>query len=428
MVTLLTGAGFAALKFVLIGELAFEYSPTEPLPFAWMDHVVRNAVAHDTLDEAVSQGLAAILTLGVLIGYLLNAPLAGAWRVGRLFFISCAGVAAGALITAWVNGWLIAALIGIAYGAACAARGKAIPLLARATGRPNTLVSGAVNAALVVGLLAGTVLGTMLRDHMDDWLLALGADVSHHQPRIVNHSLLFAFMALATMLSLMVKPPEPRSTPFVQGMRELLDGTVRMFGKHWALLVGGGLAWGIASAASLAVYIDAVGRLNLHPTNASFMAVFAASGAIVGNLVSHYFTRRRHVMLSLLGLGLCIALYPHVVIDQRTASMMMVLVGAFFAAPANVLDARLLSLAGAAGLAGRGSTVMSLVHNVFIFLVGTGLAVPLFLGAMTPTDQFYFLAAVAVITIVVAGRARLRDSPVTTVLPVEAAAGTGIAD
>src|SRR4051812_42064024 len=67
LVTLLTGAGFAGLKFVLIGELAFEYSPKDPLPFEWMDRLVRNCVRHDTLDEAVSQGLAAMLTAGVLV-------------------------------------------------------------------------------------------------------------------------------------------------------------------------------------------------------------------------------------------------------------------------------------------------------------------------------------------------------------------------
>jgi hypothetical protein len=71
---------------------------------------------------------------------------------------------------------------------------------------------------------------------------------------------------------------------------------------------------------------------------------------------------------------------------------------------------------------------MSLVHNVFIFLVGFGLAVPLFLGLMTATQQFYFLALVTLITIGVSSRARLRDKGTMMRLPGDGvAAGTGIA-
>ncbi|MBA2481402.1 MAG: hypothetical protein H0V44_12130 [Planctomycetes bacterium] len=398
VVTLLTGAGFAGLKFVLIGELAFDYDDkTTHLSIGWMDRIVHRCFEKGAITEAVSQGLAAVLTLGVLVGYLVNAPLAGAWRCAWLFMVSCAGIAAGTVLTLWLNPWILAGFVGIAYGAACAARGKVIPLLSRATRRPNTQVSGFINASLVIGLLTGTVMGTMLREQLPESM------------RATRHLILFAFMLVAIGLSVLVRPPEPRRIPFRTGMRELASGTSLMLRQQWPLLVGGGLAWGIASAASLAVYIDAIDRLEFPPTDASFMAIFAAIGAIVGNLGSHYFTRRRHVVLSFVALAICIGIYPHVIHGWVSAAVMMIFVGAFFAAPTNVLDARVLALAGAAGLAGRGSTVMSLIHNVFIFLVGFGLAVPLFLGVMTPTQQFYFLAFVTVITILVSSRAHLRD-------------------
>src|SRR5580704_9786959 len=71
LVTLFTGLGFAGLKFVLINELALSYDPARPpaLPFVWMERILHNAVMNGTLSDAVSQGLAAVLTLGVLIGY-----------------------------------------------------------------------------------------------------------------------------------------------------------------------------------------------------------------------------------------------------------------------------------------------------------------------------------------------------------------------
>ncbi len=72
VVTLLTGAGFAGLKFVLINEIAFADDADRALPFAWWHVLMEHCRQKDTVDEAVSQCLAAILTLCVLIGFLIN--------------------------------------------------------------------------------------------------------------------------------------------------------------------------------------------------------------------------------------------------------------------------------------------------------------------------------------------------------------------
>ena len=53
---------------------------------------------------------------------------------------------------------------------------------------------------------------------------------------------------------------------------------------------------------------------------------------------------------------------------------------------------------------------MSLVHNVFILLIGSGLAIALFLGWMRPEDQFYSLAGVAILTAIVVIWAHLDDA------------------
>lgn len=397
LVTILTGMGFAGLKFVLIGEIALDFDPQthEPLSVAWMEAVLQRALAKGTLKEAITQGLAAVLTLGVLVGYLINAPLAGAWRVGALFVLSSAGVAIGALLSMWVNPWLVALMVGISYGTACAARGKAVPLLAAATGRSNTLVSGVVNASLVISLLAGTVFGTLLSEKLD--------------PPGARHVVLFGFVVVATMLAVLVRPPEPPPIPFAVGLRDLLSGTVSLVRERWALIIAGGLAWGIASAAVLAAFIDAIERLGMKPEQAVALVIYPAIGAILGNLASHWMDRRRHVIVCYVCLALAIGFYPHLVTNTLTGAVMMFLIGFLFSAPTNVLDARLLAYAAAQGHPGRGSTVMSLVHNVFILCIGTSLAVPLFLGVMQPEDQFYGLAAISLITGVVVIKAHLRD-------------------
>jgi hypothetical protein len=405
LVTILTGMGFAGLKFILIGEIAIDFVPAthHPLMFAWMETILQNALAKGTLREAITQGLAAVLTAGVLVGYLVNAPLAGAWRVAWLFVISSAGVAAGTMLTLWFNQWLIAAFVGIAYGTACAARGKVVPLLAVTNGRSSTQVSGYINAALVISLLAGTKFGMMLYDQIENPLW--------------RHGVLFAFVVAATLLGFLVNPPEPAPVPFRSGLRELITGTAALLRERWALLVAGGLAWGIAAALVLAAFMDAVDRLHIAPASAVNLVVFPALGAILGNLASHWMDRRRHVIAALVGLALAIFFYPRLVEGEKTGALFMVLVGFFFAAPTNVLDARLLAYAAAQGLPGRGAAVMSLVHNSFILFIGSGLAITLFLGHMSAEGQFYALAGTALLACVVVSRAKLNDrrGPAATV-------------
>jgi hypothetical protein len=443
LVTILTGMGFAGLKFVLIGEIAFDadgaldkniHALDGTLPWEWMTTILVNAYKRDVLDEAVSQGLAAVLTAGVLCGFLVNSPLSGAWRVGRLFFISSAGVALGTVLCKFVNPWPVAFLVGIFYGTACAARGKAVPLIASASGWSNTLMSGLLNASLVIGLLMGSVLGLTIYDKVEtSWY---------------RHLALFTYMLVATGLSLLVTPHESRPIPFRTGLRDLLHGTKVLFRKQWPLLVGGGISWGIASAAALAALIDAIDRLHLIKGHAVSMIIFPAAGAIIGNLCSQWLDRRRWVILCYVALAVVVASYPIIIqpssevvalaerLDDQPkelarlvthapgywstigiAAPMMVLIGMLFAAPTNVLDARLLAYAAAEGQPGRGSTVMSLIHNVFILLVGASLALALFGGHMTAAGQFYCLAGFALATGVVCLKANISDRHETLVIP-----------
>ena len=406
LVTFLTGMGFASLKFVLISEIALNFDPEThvPLPFEHLEQVLQRCIAKGNLAEAVGQGMAAMLTFGVLIGFLINSPLAGAWRVAPLFALSCSLVAAGMLAAIGLNPWPIAFVIGLAYGTACAARGKMIPLLAVATGRHNTQVSGYINAALVVGLLGGTIFGNGLGD--------LFIKDSRPLPWLkpwMSHVLLAAFMLIATWASFLVRVEDPHPTPFVQGLRELLRGTIATCRRHWALLISGGMIWGIASAASLAVFLYGVDDLKLDQTMAASVAVFAAIGAILGNVVSDWFDRRRHVLLCLVLLASGIFMFPLVVHGYVTAAAMMVFVSFCFAVPANILDARLLALTAQEGHVGRGSTVMSLMHNVFILAIGCALTVPLFLSWISAAQQFQIMAVITVLTMGVAACAKLKS-------------------
>lgn len=412
LMTFLTGMGFTSLKFILITEIirAFDVTTHQPLPFEHLEQILQKCIENGTLEEAVGQGMATMLTFGVLIGFAVNSPLAGAWKVAPLFALSCGLVALGILGSTWLNPWPIAFIIGLAYGTACAARGKVIPLLAFATGRHNTQVSGYINAALVVGLLSGTMFGNVLGDvfvnntfkleWVRDWMA---------------HVLLAGFMAVATFLSILVRVEDPHPTPFAQGMRELISGTITMCRSHWALLASGGLIWGIASAASLAVFLYGVEELGLPQSKAATVGLFVAIGAILGNLASDWLDRRRYVMLCLILLAVGIFAFPFVVQRFRdfgggypAAAAMMVIVSFLFAVPANVLDARLLYLTAKEGHAGRGSTVMSMIHNCFILITGFALSVPLFLSLISAQQQFTIMAVVSLITAAVAAFAQIR--------------------
>jgi hypothetical protein len=399
--TFMVGCVFAALKFVLIGRIALDWDPTVPgaldaLPSQWLREVTLAAHHRGNLGEAISQAMAVVLTFGLIVGFPLNGPLAGAWRCDRLFAVSTALVGVGCMMALWSNPWLWAGLIGIAYGAACAARGKIVPLLACSTGHSATLISGAVNAALAIGLIAGTIIGSFASQELRSPL---------HQ-----HLLLLMLAAIGVATALAIRVPEPPSVPYREGLRAFASATALLFRRHWALLMGGGLAWGITAAASLALFVHAVDELHLPRGLASTLAACAALGAIVGNLSSHRYARRRHVIAAFVVLAATLAAYPWLVTGMATSAVLVFVIGFCFAAPANVLDARFLRLAHDEGLAGLGGTVMSFTHSVAILVIGLGLALPLFLGLVAAHDQFWVLAGIALASCACAAGAQLRDA------------------
>ena len=421
-VTIITGIGFASIKFVLIAEqaLAFDASMIQHLPFEWMREVMAKCSAQNLTKEAITQGLAAVLTTGVLLGYVVNCPLAGAWRAAPMFVLSCLFVAVACLLSVLINVWIIALVIGIGYGAACAARGKVVPLLAEGTGRHNAFVSGVINASLVIGLLMGTLIGLGLAaafvgsaDKAGIKPAWAGADTQW-----LGHLAVAAIFAVGVLFALRLRTPSCPVVPFGAGMRSLAGDTWGMFRRHWALLVSGGIIWGIAAAASLAVLVWSITEVHLDQVVAGTISVFGAVGAIIGNLVSDKLNRRRWAICCLVGLAVAMILVPVLLLDYGSVALnysigaaMMVVVGAMFAAPANIVDARLLHQANREGLPGRGSTVMSLIHNLFILLVGVGLAIPLFLSLITAAQQFWILAGFAVAAAVITLFTELRDDP-----------------
>ncbi|MCK6488196.1 MAG: MFS transporter [Planctomycetes bacterium] len=397
LATFLVSMGFAGLKFCLIGELAVGFNPAEhdPLPLAWMERIVQHCIARGNITEAITQGLAAVITLGVILGYLVNAPLSGAWRTGRLFLVAGLGCGLGSLVVAYFNPWLVMLLVGVAYGTACAARGKSIPLLSRAGNLSNTFVSGLVGAAMVLGLMIGTVLGTMLMKATDSSL--------------VRHLVIAASFLVSALLGWRVRPQEPAPVPFLAGVRDLVTGSWQLMYENWPLVVAGGMAWGVASAASLAVFIDVQERLRISYEAAGVLAVVSVVGAVAGNVLSHVAARRRYVIGELVLMGAVLIAYPYLVDAYWQALIVSVIVGTTFASSSNVLDARFLKNAADLGQSGRGATMMSLTHSICIFVVGSGVAVALLLGWVDADEQYWFYGVASILTAGIAAIAHLGD-------------------
>ena len=398
--TFMVGCGFAALKFVLIGRIALDWDPgqagsLDALPWQWLREVILACYQRGGFQEATSQTMAVVLTFGLLLGFPLNGPLAGAWRCDRLFAVSTAAVGFGCLMALWSNPWVWACFIGVAYGAACSARGKIVPLLARASGHSNTMVSGAINAALALGLIAGTITGSFVSQKVAS--------------PTIQHAILVGIAGIGVFSAFFIRVPEPTAVPFGQGLRDFIRATSFLFRRHWPLLAGGGLAWGITAAASLALFVHAVDDLNLERGPASTLAACAAVGAILGNLFSHRYTRRRYVIAAFVLLAVALAGYPYVVSGVYSAAAMVSLIGFLFAAPANVLDAKFMANAHEDSMAGLGGTVMSFVHSLAILVIGMALAIPLFLGLMRAHDQFWVLAGIALATCVLTIWAKVND-------------------
>ncbi len=400
-----TSAGFAIFKLILICEIALDPAAAQRNPPLASLRILLDPAHGLPMQEALAQGLAAVLTVGILVGYLFNAPLAGAWRCGPLFVLSCLGMAVVAILAmpGLADPWLAALAMGAFYGTACAARGKVVPLLAQVGARASTRVNGAVNAGLVVGLLAGAVLGSVLADA---FVGVPGSDQPNAGRWIdddrIAHLVLAVLLALGVIAGLRLRVPEQAPTPFASGVRELWSGTAAMLRRHWAPLVSGGIGWGVCTAFSLAVLLHCIQTLHLPQIQATVLGAFAGLGAIVGNLVSHRFARRRWVVVGYLVLVAVVAAVPWLIRDFWSGAATMIVVGLVYMVPTNVVDARFLSLAHADGLAGLGGTVLSLVHNLFILGIGSGLALLLLGGVLTPAGQFRILAVGSVVAAAVA--------------------------
>ena len=247
------------------------------------------------------------------------------------------------------NVWLITVLVGIAYGAACAARGKVIPLLARQAAVSSTYASGVINAVMVIGLLAGTVVGMGL------FALVKHPGANHWWP----HILIGVVMLGVAVAGWRMRVPEPRPIPFRRGARDLLAGSGAMLLRHWAPLTGGGIAWGVASAASISMLMFLINELHIGETTAATIGAFSAIGAILGNLLSHRFAHRWQVGASYALMCAIIFAFPYAVTGYGSAAVLAVLSGVAFAGGSNVLDAQFMADAHREGQAGRGATIMS---------------------------------------------------------------------
>jgi hypothetical protein len=149
--------------------------------------------------------------------------------------------------------------------------------------------------------------------------------------------------------------------------------------------------------------------LKIPQVTVSYLGGFVAAGAIVGNLVSCWFRSRMWIAIFLAGLAVLVAAFPFLVHTWWQGAIAMTLLGFLYMVPTNVIDARFLALAGREGKAGYGGTVFSMVHNVFILLVGTGLTVLLFMGLVDSRTQFLILSGFTLVTLAIAMVAPVRD-------------------
>lgn len=425
LLALATSLSFSVFKFVVIGEIALTAETARAsMPLEWLRVFIDNMPPEMPLSEAVGQALSAVFTLGILVGFAINAPLAGAWRVQPLYLISCLGMLAMAFVPLAGGSWPWFAALGIGgtYGIACAARGKSIPLLAAGSGRSDTHVSGLVNAGLVVGLLLGTVTGSNLAkffigDPANKVAPTMGAWIDADW---IAHAILGLILLLSAASCAFVRIPEEPPTPFLKGMKDLFATTARMVRRYAGLLIGGGIAWGIMAALAITAFIYAVKVLHIDLTVAWMPALTAGVGAIVGSIVSYRFTRRRWVVGGYALFALLIGGFPFIVVgnadgspagpgDMALMCMMTFLLGGVHMIPTNVVDARFLAIVGEQGEAGTGSTVFSMVHNVFILLIGSGMAVLLFTGVIDVISQFYFLGVISLCAAVICAFSRVRE-------------------
>lgn len=342
----------------------------------------------------VIQAVGSLMTFGPTLAYVIAGPFAASSRKWKVMFIGASGAAlAVALGSGFADRSAIAVwaglfAVGFSMGIFSAGKMSAAPLQAER----GTLSIFAVNAGLSVGFLGGILSGAYFGTLAYEKITDTGALIA---------GILFLLTA-AVALPCRYSNEAPKK--FGESLRKLGTETLSLLLRFPLYLLSGPILWGVAGATALAMtaYAETAGLGGA--AACSLMSLYAAVGTILGNLVSPPLAKRRFTWA--LGLSACmtlmvtampavVSLSLHLGVAPSSVYYVMaaylVVLGFFFGAATNLVDAEYLRLVRTIGKEGEGAALQSAMIAIFSFVIGGVIGISIFYEWLSPVSQFVIL-------------------------------------
>ena len=340
----------------------------------------------------IVQAVAATVTVGPALIYFFSGALVSAMRKAFVMALSMVGVLAllGGIYFSLKLGntlglWFSLTFIGILFGLYSAGKMSAIPFVQGNLKMSMTAVNGLMSMVFIFGLMPGAFCGTLFYNNFQgSW-----------------HYILGAISIVTIVVSLFCLPKGETRIPYVEAQKNLFKGTLKVFGKHWTLLLTGAALWGSANAVQMALNAYLTMHNYASTQVAATIPVAAAIGAVIGTLVSPLFNKVRFVFITLFTLlmGVCVFSIPFVCHSTFSVMTFTVVMGSFFGLAVNLNDSTFLEIARQENVVGVGASLQSALLALLSALVSTLAFFLLQIFKVITPDQSFTLFALCCLII-----------------------------
>ena len=349
----------------------------------------------------VIQVVGSLMTLGPTLAYVVAGPLASSLRKRHVMAAGAVAAAVAVFVGAEFASrsplviWGGLFVVGAAMGIFSAGKMSAAPLEAER----GTLSIFAVNAGLSVAFLCGILSG------------AYFGTLAYEKIQITGVLIAESLFLLTAALAFPCRYETESRRGFGESARKLGAETASLLVRFPVFLTAGPLLWGVGGAVVLAVtaYAEVSGFGGA--AACSLMPIYAAVGAIVGNLVSPILAGRRFAWSFGLGLAMAamVAAIPAAAFLCRLAGFgpsecyfilaaHAAALGGVFGAATNLVDAEYLRRVRLIGAEGAGAALQSAMIAVFSFIIGGIIGLAIFKGWLSPSAQFLTMSLLTLLS------------------------------
>jgi len=355
-----------------------------------------NVVYAPDQKDWIIQVVGALMTFGPVLAYFISSPLAAAkpkrWIMVTSLAMTTTLMVVGQLLGFPGHMWTYLFGVGFLMGIFSVAKMSCVPLEAQARGMSTTKVNAGMSISFILGMLMGLPAGTE----------------AFHYSREMAGWIGIGSLVISGVFSVFCLYPKESRVPYKRAKGDLLHNTVSLLLRNPIHLISSPLLWGTSGALILAVTAYAEIRELGSATECSYMALFAALGAIAGNALSPVFrkARARAAFFSSLIFLVLVVLIPVMVevgLKQVEPEMiywgcagLLVLAGTCFGISTNLIDAELLEIAAAERREGPGAALQSFQVSFFSFVVGGIVGSCLILELTNILTQFVLLTLLSV--------------------------------